>query len=356
MTSPDPTTGDGFFDGLGGLAAFSEKTQAQWEAEREAEMFSLVNPIEGFGTWVQSLISWAGGIIHDGIVVLQDLATRVLVWIKNAIANVLELFSGVPFVGDALGGLADLLLGHKEQIEDQGELITGHGEQLAAIEDYIGTGITTPIWASTGGEDLVTFPDTMMQKHWYYNGTSYEWTDPPAFTQQATKDFFGSGPFYGTADFAFLRGGRDMPTPLEVIRIITGGDSSIFDIRSWFLGLYVYDKPNSRMVQVWDSGDIKAVLTSQRRRYNIATGMTQTAANDQLLAVATLQLAPGGAQGPRSIGCINMTGISEEAGTVPQARHATLANQSVLPSSVSMSSLTYNRDRLMWAAVGAAAT
>lgn len=274
-----------------------------------------------------------------------------------------QIFGGFLSIGQLLGDIADAFLGRGsfgpgplKDIQDRGELITGYGQQIADLEDFIGTGITTPIWSSTGGEDLVTFPDTMMQKHWYYDGAAYTWTDPPAFTQQATKDFFGSGPFYGTVDFAFLRGGRDMPTPLEVIRIITGGDSSIFDIRSWFLGLYVYDKPNARIVKVWDSGDIKAVLTSQRRRYNIATGMTQTAANDQLLVVATLQLAPGGAQGPRSIGCINMTGISEEAGTVPQARHATLANQSILPSSVPMSSLTYNRDRLMWAAVGAAAT
>ncbi|TSD47991.1 hypothetical protein FFI94_018930 [Rhodococcus sp. KBS0724] len=131
MTSPDPTTGDGFFDGLGGLAAFSQKTQAQWEAEREAEMFSLVNPIEGFGTWVQSLISWAGGIIHDGIVVLQDLATRVLVWIKNAIANVLELFSGVPFIGDAIGGLADLLRGTDDKATEAVEVAMTSAEDAA---------------------------------------------------------------------------------------------------------------------------------------------------------------------------------------------------------------------------------
>jgi hypothetical protein len=282
----------------------------------------------------------------------------------NLLAN---LFSGFLNLGSLLGDLADAFRGLgsfglgplkliKDHAVDQGIRIDGYGQQLQDLADFVGTGVTTPSWSSAGGRDLVTFPDTMMQKHWYFDGSSYTWTEIPAFTQQATKDFFGSGPFYGTADFAFLRGGRDTPTPMEVIRIITGGDASLFDIRSWFLGLYVYDKPNARMVKVWDSGDIKAALTSQRRRYHIGTGMTQTAANDQLLAVATLQLAPGGAQGPRSIGCINLTGISEEAGTVPQARHATLSNQSTLPASVPMSSLTWNLDRLMWAAVGATAT
>lgn len=269
--------------------------------------------------------------------------------------------SGTPNTGwgdmaDMANEVGDVFKAVKKKTEDNGERIDVQGQQLQDLADFVGTGVTTPMHTSTGGRDLVTFSDTSMQKHWYYDGSAYAWTEPPAFTQQANKDFFGSGPFYGTVDFGFLRGGRDTPTPMEVIRIITGSDQSLFDIRSWFLGLYVYDQPNSRMVKVWDSGDIKAALTSQRRRYHIGTGMTQTAANDHLLAVATLQLAPGGAQGPRSIGCIHLTGISEEAGTVPQARHATLANQSTLPASVAMSSLTWNRDRLMWAAVGAAAT
>ncbi|MFI8664217.1 hypothetical protein ACIGKR_29770 [Rhodococcus qingshengii] len=259
-------------------------------------------------------------------------------------------------MGEMANEYGNVLKGVKKRTEDNGELIDVQGRQLQDLEDFVGTGITTPIYASAGGLDLVTFPDTMMQIHSTSTDTGYWDSIIPAFTQQANNDWLGSGPFYGTVDFGFLRGGRDAPTPMEVIRIITGSDRSILDVRNWFLGLYVYDKPNSRMVKVWDSGDIKAALTSQRRRYHIATGMTQSAANDQLLAVATLQLAPGAAQTPRSIGCIYLTGISEEAGTVPQSRHATLANQSTLPAAVPMSALTWNRNRLMWAAVGAAAT
>lgn len=273
------------------------------------------------------------------------------------------LFSGFSGFGQLLGDLASAFLGRGSfgpgplrEINDRGVLITGFGQQLQDLADFVGTGITTPIWSSAGGMDLVTFPDTLMQVVSTSTDTGSWDSTVPAFTQQANNDWLGSGPFYGTVDFGFLRGGRDTPTPMEVIRIITGSDRSLLDVRNWFLGLYVYDKPNSRMVKVWDSGDIKAALTSQRRRYHIATGMTQSAANDQLLAVATLQLAPGAAQTPRSIGCIYLTGISEEAGTVPQARHATLANQSTLPASVPMSALTWNRNRLMWAAVGAAAT
>lgn len=242
------------------------------------------------------------------------------------------------------------------RVDDLGELIAVQGQQLEDLTDFVGTGIRTPIHSSTGGLDLVTFPDKQMQiVSTYTSDGSYD-SDIPAFRQDVEKDWLGSGPFYGTADFAFIRGGRDTPTPMEVVRIITGSDSSLLDVRNWYLGLYVYDLPNMRMVKYWDSGDIKGILTSQRRRYHIATGMTQTAANDQLLAIATLQLAPGAAQSPRSIGGIRLTGISEQAGTVPQAQHATLTHQSTLPSLVPLSAFSWNLNRLMWGAIGGSST
>ena len=159
-----------------------------------------------------------------------------------------------------------------------------------------------------------------------------------------------------SAEFAFIRGGLDRATPLEVLRIITGSDASFFGIDAWYLGIYGYDKPNNRMIKIWDSGDIKAILSSQRRRYHISTGLSLMAEPDQLFAVASLQIAPGLGQRTRGLGAITLTGISEESGTVPQARHASLANQSVLPSAVSMNSFSYNKERLMWASLGASAT
>ena len=257
---------------------------------------------------------------------------------------------------DMAAQVGEVLKNVKKKTEDNGELILGHGQQLEDLEDFVGTGVTTPIHSSTGGLDLVTFPDKMMQLVTTFTDTGMWDSEIPAFRQEVEKDWLGSGPFYGTADFAFIRGGRDTPTPMEVVRIITGGDSGLFDVRSWFLGLYVYDQPNSRMVKYWDAGDIKSVLTSQRRRYHIGTGMTQTAANDHLLAIATLQLAPGAAQSARSIGGIRLTGISEQAGTVPQAQHATLAHQSTLPAAVPMSAFNWRLDRLMWGAIGGTAT
>ncbi|NKW06887.1 hypothetical protein GS938_13260 [Rhodococcus hoagii] len=93
-----------------------------------------------------------------------------------------------------------------------------------------------------------------------------------------------------------------------MVRIITGADTGIFDIDAWYVGIYVYDKPNNRMQLLWNSGNLLNVLTGQRMRYHLSTNMTQSAANDQLLAVATLQIAPGLAQRPAVSGASSRPG------------------------------------------------
>lgn len=230
----------------------------------------------------------------------------------------------------------------KEELEDQGELIAGYGQQIADLENVTRTGVTTPAWASAGGRDLISFPDTMMQIVDTYTDTGNWDSTIPAYN-----------PDKRAAEFAFMRGGLDRATPLQVLRIITGSDSGLFGIDAWYLGIYGYDQPNSRMIKIWDSGDIKAVLVDQRRRYHIATGLSLMAEPDQLFAVASLQIAPGLAQRTRGHGALRLTNISEQAGTVPQARHARLGNQSALPSTVPMGSFEYDKRRLMWAALGA---
>ncbi|WP_139809500.1 hypothetical protein [Prescottella equi] len=285
MTAPNGGVPSGGVSGSGGFAAHAAKTQAQWKAS----IYGQVN----------------------------------------------QRFSGVSLFGSDFNLLGNQVRAHNQLIETQ-------GEQIADLEDFVGTGTTTPIWSSTGGYDLVSFPDSMMNRVRYFDGNAYALSEIPAFSQAKR-----------TLDLAFVRGGRDTPTPLEVVRIITGADTGIFDIDAWYVGIYVYDKPNNRMQLLWNSGNLLNVLTGQRMRYHLSTNMTQSAANDQLLAVATLQIAPGLAQRPRGIGCIFQTGISEQAGTVPLARHAYINNVDALPMTIGMNSMNYDNSKIMWAAVGA---
>ncbi|MDI9901294.1 hypothetical protein QM716_15655 [Rhodococcus sp. IEGM 1409] len=245
-------------------------------------------------------------------------------------------------MGDMANAYGTEILGVKQQVEDQGELIQVYGQQLIDLENVTRTGVTTPSYASAGGRDLISFPDAMMQIVDTYTDTGNWDSTVPAYN-----------PDKRAAEFAFMRGGLDRATPLQVLRIITGSDSGLFGIDAWYLGIYGYDQPNNRMLKIWDSGDIKAILVDQRKRYHIATGLNLMAEPDQLFAVASLQIAPGLAQKTRGHGAIKLTNISEQAGTVPQARHARLGNQSSLPAAVSMSAFEYDKRRLMWAALGA---
>ncbi|WP_159025966.1 hypothetical protein [Prescottella equi] len=285
MTAPNGGVPSGGVSGGGGLAAHAKRTEAQWKAS----LYGQVN----------------------------------------------DRYNGVKLFGSDFNLLGNQVRAHNQLIETQ-------GEQIADLEDFVGTGTTTPIWSSTGGYDLVSFPDSMMNRVRYFDGNAYALSEIPAFSQAKR-----------TLDLAFVRGGRDTPTPLEVVRIITGADTGIFDIDAWYVGIYVYDKPNNRMQLLWNSGNLLNVLTGQRMRYHLSTNMTQSAANDQLLAVATLQIAPGLAQRPRGIGCVFQTGISEQAGTVPLARHAYINNVDALPMTIGMNSMNYDNSKIMWAAVGA---
>ena len=194
-------------------------------------------------------------------------------------------------------------------------------ERLTDLEDITGTGVTTPIWSSAGGKDLVSFPRVDMQTHQYKDydsggengvgGDTTRYTQYPAFKQG-----------HGIADFVFLRGGLDRAVVPRVVKIITGNDDGILGINAWYLALFVYVPEQNAISQVWGSGNIAGTLTNQRQAYNIGTLMANTyIQQDHLVAIATSQWAPGIGQSPRSIGCIYQTNIREAAGTTPPAQH-----------------------------------
>lgn len=266
------------------------------------------------------------------------------------------------------------------------EIISISAEQVAAnerlddLEDITGTGVTTPIWSSAGGKDLVSFPRVLMQpqttglsgttntepthRHTYNasgSGSSSALTGAEgAHSHTITaSNFTSSAPAFvqthGTVDFAFVRGGVDRQVEPKVVKIITGADTSFFDVTAWYLGLYVLRTSDNVMVKVWDSGNLASVLSSQRQAYNIGTGLTNTFIQpDHLLAVASLQIATGGLRRPRGLGCIFQTGIAEAAGTMPPAPHGYVNGQTTLPGGVGIYDGFFNWDRnkIMWAAVG----
>jgi hypothetical protein len=234
-------------------------------------------------------------------------------------------------------------------------------ERLEDLEDITGTGVTTPVWSSAGGKDLVSFPRALMQPYLDVNHRhSYDPDSTQALPFTGTSNIGMAAPAFvqthGIVDMAFIRGGVDRAVQPKVVKVVTGADASLFDVTAWYLGLYVYNPTTTTMVKVWDSGNLAGVLSSQRQAYNIGTGLTNTfIQQDHLCAVASLQIASGGARRPRGLGCIFQTGISEAAGTIPPAPHAYVnVTQTTLPSGVAMNGgyFTWVKDKIMWAAVG----
>ena len=233
-------------------------------------------------------------------------------------------------------------------------------ERLEDLEDITGTGVTTPVWSSAGGKDLVSFPRVLMQPTIDATVSHRHTYDPDstavnAYTGYSTTGAAGVAPAFvqghGVMDMCFIRGGVDRAVQPKVVKIITGADTSFFDVTAWYLGLYVYN--GTGMVKIWDSGNRANVLTSQRQAYNFATGLTNTFIQpDHLIGVASLQIASGGLRRPRGLGCIYQTGISEAAGTIPASPHAYLAGQSSLLDGIGQNDMTYVKDKIMWAAVG----
>jgi hypothetical protein len=246
--------------------------------------------------------------------------------------------------------------------EVSNEILAISAEQVAAnerledLEDITGTGVTTPVWSSAGGKDLVSFPRALMQPYLDVNHRhSYDPDSTQALPFTGTSNIGMAAPAFvqthGTVDMCFIRGGVDRAVQPKVVKIITGADASLFDVSAWYLGLYVYN--GTGMVKIWDSGNLAGVLSSQRQAYNIGTGLTNTFIQpDHLIGVASLQIAAGGARRPRGLGCIFQTGIAEAAGTIPKSPHAYLAGQSSLLDGIGQNDLTYVKDKIMWAAVG----
>lgn len=61
-----------------------------------------------------------------------------------------------------IGGLDDRISVTDGQIVQISEAQLAANERLDDLEQFAGTGVTTPIWTSIGGRDIVTFPDTAM--------------------------------------------------------------------------------------------------------------------------------------------------------------------------------------------------
>ncbi|MGF7125002.1 hypothetical protein [Rhodococcus sp. BE178] len=140
MTSPNPETPDGMLDGLGGIAAWSQKTQAEWETEMRGRLTGSTSGIKDFALDLMNKLGKfladvakgigdgliaVGGVIFD---VITDIVGGVVNFFKNLGAAVLG--KGPSFLNPSHpdkfseGPLADIsdgqraLIGKVEALDD----------------------------------------------------------------------------------------------------------------------------------------------------------------------------------------------------------------------------------------------
>ncbi|UVK62941.1 hypothetical protein SEA_HEXBUG_27 [Gordonia phage Hexbug] len=132
MTTPDGRNPDGSITSYGSWSQVQARTEADWKAGQTNRWNVSFDPISLF---------------------------------RNMLFGALQgLLSGGP-----LKWLSDLFTLRWDQVDrHDGEIIQLSQEQITAnerlddLESFAGTGVSTPLWTSVGGRDIVTFPDAMM--------------------------------------------------------------------------------------------------------------------------------------------------------------------------------------------------
>jgi len=248
--------------------------------------------------------------------------------------------------------------------------------QVADLSEIAVTSVTTPIWQSTGGSDIATFPRMMMQKipagassasvsisGTTGGGGSHSCSDAAhshsnhnhSFSDTASHNHSLSWttptykPGKRVLDLFFIR--CDRKIDLSHFKTIMGGDG-LFGIDDMFLCLYGVDPNTDVLSKLWDSGDIASTIGgSSRQEVNLDMGVLLNAEPGHLFAAGQLQIAPGALQETRTIAGVSQSDISQSAGTWPASPGAYLANQSTAPATIAMGSLSFVDDKVGWFAL-----
>lgn len=151
----------------------------------------------------------------------------------------------------------------------------------------------------------------------------------------------------------------DRKGKVRLLRWRVGGDATWFGVDAYYMALCIYNPSNGNIEKVWDSGDIKdgAANTSSLREVSIDMGLDQYCIPGQILFVAHQQIAPGLAQGARAFGCKPQpSNQTARPGQLLDSWYYRSGNQSSIPSSISLASLTRRNDCIPWAAVSVDST
>lgn len=198
-------------------------------------------------------------------------------------------------------------------------------DAIFTLSEVAVTSITTPIWASTGGLDIVTFP---------------RYSVPIADAQ--TGAIYGNYPSNKVLYLYYIR--SDRKADFTRFKSMFGKPGTT--PTSTILGVYGVDPNTNIFSKLWDSGNKEgSFYTDTQFEQAFDMGLVISTDPGHLLAAAVLEQFSASNSRPHA-------GISQapvtQAGTWPPAVGAAMTNQTVLPSSFNMSATTPINSFIGW--------
>ncbi|WP_395705001.1 hypothetical protein [Rhodococcus ruber] len=233
--------------------------------------------------------------------------------VNNFIADLVQGLKG------ATGGLVDLT-----------GFIKGTRDDLDSLSAIAVTDVVTDLSGASGAGDVATFPRMLMVPDKDGNH--------PAYT-----------PGKSVMDVYFVR--ADRTADFTRMKVIMGGDTAWFDIDDARLGLYRANPNTGELTLEWGSGNLDAVLGGTRKEYAVGMGKIVHVQQGEVLALAQLQIAPGLAQTPRQISCLNKSPVVSVAGAFPPITGGYRTGRSTLPTTINIADLTEDDRKIGWLAL-----
>lgn len=213
-------------------------------------------------------------------------------------------------------------------VTDGIQIIQGDVQQVQyaqiTLADLANTRRRVPFWVSPNPFEYVSFPRSEL---------GLEAGGKPLYTIPA-----------GT--MAFTTVSIDEDTTNNQVRFITDGSAPPAHV---YCGLYSVDQTTGDKTLVYDFGDVRGSIDTGSLMYEVALEMTA----DMLLDGGTIMsvgILPTG--GSLKVAGIPRTQIVPTPGIYPQGATELLASQTVLPSTVSDSSLDFTASKRIWCSVG----
>ncbi|QZD97735.1 hypothetical protein SEA_VINE_26 [Gordonia phage Vine] len=303
----------GSITGYGSWPTVKNKTQADWEASRNAE--------------------WSGK------------------------------FPGVKVFGnDTRGGLLDhalQLVTHASQLQEVEAAIT-------ELQNVDPASPVTPLYAADIN-DMVTCAraDLVAWKVASHNHSSGSYSASTT-TGNVSGSSGSTAPAVNAVPGAYSparqTGSSTSPvdyTPLVVdrqgkvmkLRWRAGSDDSLFGIDAYYMALCIYNPNNGNIEKAFDSGNIADGVggtSSLTDVYIDLSTLNQFVVPGQILFIAHQQIAPGLAQSTRSIGAKPQFGGAARPGSLIDSWYYRTGNLGSIPSSVSLASLSRRNDCIPW--------